>query len=335
MIPTIVPASGPTLGRRALLAGVATAASLASPAASGTTWPDRPVRIIAMTTPGTGMDTMARALAESFTRRWGQPVVVDDRPGADGIIAVEALMAARDGHALFYGSLSVATLLRLMHPRLAFDPAQELLPISLVVEDFIVAGVPASLGVDSLAGLLALARLRPPGALNYATAPGAPYLAARDLLHCAGVEMTFVPYRQWAQAIPDMLAGRIHFAVVPISYSQGGAAAEGGVRLLAIAGPHRAPGAPDTPTAVEAGHPELAIPAGNALYGPRDMPAPRRTEIAGAVRLALAEPETARRVARFGYVARGGGPEELAEMLDASRARFGELARAYGAQPQQ
>jgi tripartite-type tricarboxylate transporter receptor subunit TctC len=289
-----------------------------------------------MTAPGTGMDSMARHLAESFTRRWGQPVVVDDRPGADGIIAVEALMAARDGHSLFYGSLSVATLLRLMHPRLAFDPVQELLPISLVVEDFIAAAAPASLGVDSLAGLLALARSRPPGALNYATAPGSPYLATRDFLHRAQVEMSFVPYRTSALAIPDMLAGRIHFLVAPISSFQGqAAAAEGGARLLAIAGTHRAPGAPDAPTAAEAGHPELAIPAGNALYGPRDMPAVRRAEVAEAVRLALAEPETARRVARLGYVARGSGPEELAAMLDAARTRWGELARPYGAQPPQ
>lgn len=334
MIPTIVPVSGAALGRRAFLAGTAMVASLARPAASGTTWPDRLVRIITMTTPGTGMDTMARALAESFTRRWGQPVVVDDRPGADGIVAVEALLAARDGHALFYGSLSVVTLLRLMHPRLAFDPMQELLPISLAVEDFIAAATPASLGVDSLAGLLALARARP-GALNYATATGAVYLVTQDLLHRTGVEMSFVQYRGSAQAVPDLLQGRIHLAVLPISSFQGQGAAEGGARLLAIAGPHRAPGAPGTPTAAEAGHPEFTIPAGNALYAPRDMPAERRAMIAEAVRLALAEPETQRRVARLGYVARGGGPEELAALLEDSRQRLGELARAYGAQPKQ
>ena len=335
MISTAVPASHPSLGRRAFLAGAVTAASPTRPAASGASWPDRPVRIIAMTTPGTGMDTMARALAESFARRWGQPVVVDNRPGADGIIAVEALMAARDGHTLFYGSLGVAPLLRLMHPRLAFDPMQEVPPISLAVEDFIVAAAPASLGVNSLAALLALARSRPPGSLNYATAPGSPYLATRDFLHRAGVEMGFVPYRASAQAVPDLVQGRVHLAVLPISNLQGHATAEGGARLLAIAGPHRAPGAPDAPTAAEAGHPELTIPAGNALYGPRDMPVQRRSEIAEAVRLALAEPDTARRIARLGYVARGDGPEELAKMLDAARAHWSELARVYGARPSQ
>lgn len=320
--------------RRALAAALAGAALGATGAAAqAPAWPERPVRLVTLAAPGGGSDAVARTLAEALARRWGQPVLVDNRPGADGIVAVEAFLAARDGlHTLLFANSSTVSVNPLLHERLPYDPVRDLLPLAFVVEDFIAVVAAPSLPAGSLAELVELVRARPAGALNWAAVPGSPHLSFLAFQRAAGVEMTFVAYRNPLAAIPDLTQGRVQVALVPLGAVLGQVRA-GAVRALAVASPRRAPAAPEVPTGAEAGWPDLGFSGGLGLFAPRDMPGGLRARIAVEVAEALREPDLARRLTTLGYVPRGDGPEAFAAVLAEQGAHWAALARAHGVRP--
>ena len=322
-----------SLPRRAVLAGLAALLVAGQARAQDAAWPSRTVRLVTLAAPGQSTDAVARSLAEVLSRRWGQPVVVDNRPGGEGIISIEAFLAARDGHTLLFNPTGTWTGIHLLHERLSFEPERDMIPLSFVAQDFLALAAASSLGITSLADLVEAARARP-GAITYASAPSIPALAMVAFQREAGIELTHVPYRNPFASLPDIAQGRVGLAMLPLAPMLGPVSG-GQLRLLAVASPDRAPAAPDVPTAAEAGFPVLGFLGGFGLFAPRDMPEALRLRIAEDVRAATTDPEMARRVSALGVIPRAGTPAEFEALLLRERARWTEVARRYGVRPAQ
>ena len=214
------------------------------------------MRFIVPLPPGSGMDLSARLVAERMSERWGQPVVVENRQGADGIPAVTSFLSARDNHTFLFSFAGIVTFNHLLHERLPYDP-KDLLPVAPVIDNFLGVSATAVLKVDTLADLVAAAKAQP-GKLNWAATPGLPYYVLLALQKYAGIEMVQVAYRDFAPAYQDLNQGRLHVAGtgVPtlVPHHRAGTA-----KLMFVTNRERSPQAPDVPTASEAGFPDLTF----------------------------------------------------------------------------
>ena len=194
---------------RLAIAVAASALALTAAPSLAQTWPQRTVRFVLPLGPGAGADISARLLADRLTRQWGQPVVVENRPGGDGVLAINAVIAARDDHVLLYGPTSSFV----GHPytldKLPYDPA-DLLPIARVSNTVVCIAAPTSLNVLSLKELMAMAR-EEPGKLNWATVTGVTDIIVAGYLKSAGVDMAQIRYRDAVSALNDLVEGRIQF----------------------------------------------------------------------------------------------------------------------------
>jgi tripartite-type tricarboxylate transporter receptor subunit TctC len=297
------------------------------------TWPERLVRIV--TGPlavGSSIDTTARVLAEELSKTWKQPVVVDTRPGADGIIAAQAMLDARDGHTLLFTTHSVFTVVPLLRQPIPYDSKADVVPISLAVEDFLTMAVSPSLPVGSLAELVGLAKAKP-GQLNYYAVPGAPYLAYLAFQKGVGIDTTFVSYTNHGTAITDLLEGRLQIAVVPLAAVVGLVQAEK-IKPLAVTNDRRSPSAEHIPTMAEAGYPGFFSGGLLGMFGPKTMPPALRERIASEMSEVLARPDIKVRLAGFGLAARGTSPAEFDAIMDAQRARWTAVAHDNNIKPQ-
>ena len=313
-----------------LMALMAAAAPAVSAADADKAWPGRTVRIITGSAGGPP-DAVARTLADDFAKRWKKSVIVENRPGADFIIAVRGLLEAQDGHTLLFAPQGVITVNPLLHGTLPYDPERDFAPISLAVEDFLCVAAAPSLGVNSLSELVKLAAAKP-GELNVYVAPGSPHLAWLALQKRAGISTTFVPYKAPAPALMDLSAGRIHVAVMPLAVVRGQAEA-GAVKVLAVTNAVRAEAAPEIPTVAEAGYPDLTLGGLLGLFGPKVMSPALQERIASEVREILKEPEVEKRLINLGIRPRGTTPGEFRSVLDEERAKWTAIARANDIKP--
>jgi tripartite-type tricarboxylate transporter receptor subunit TctC len=293
-------------------------------------WPERAVRILAGPAGSSG-DAAVRTLAEALAKRWKQPVIVENRPGPDHIVTVQGLVEARDGHTLLFAPHSVLTVNPLLHSYLPYDPVHDVVPVTLVVDDFLSVVVAPSLPIDTLADFIAYARPRP-RELNFYAVPGAPYLAYLALEKRAGIETTYVPYRNFMGALPDLSQGRIQVAVMPLAAVQGSLQA-GTVKLLAVTNAQRTPAAPDVPTVAEAGFPEFTFGGLLGLFGPKEMAAELRERIASDVRAVLTEADVKQRLSNLGLLARGTTAAEFGNIIDEQRAKWAAIAREHDIKP--
>src|SRR5258708_40138531 len=234
-------------------------------------WPERTVRVITPGAPGSSIDVAARLFAERLAERWGKPVVIDNRPGADGILAVQAFLQGNDGHNLLFAFPGLGAVVPLLHDSLPYDPVNDLVPITSAADDFLCVAVPGKLPVSTLGDLVAFAQARP-GKLNWAGAAGAPYLTFLEFQRRAGLAMTYTPYRSAAQALPDLMTDQIQLTVMPLA-SALPLARNGRIKLLAVTAPERSAASPDLMTAIQAGDPE---PTGAP---PPGFSAPKRNPI--------------------------------------------------------
>lgn len=321
-------------GRRAVLAALpATALPLRHPGAQpAANWPDRRVRLIAPAVPGSALDLVTRLMAERLGARWGQQVIVEGRPGGDGVPALETMLRAPPGDALLLANHGVMTVTPILNPRLGFDPMAEMPAIADLTADQFSVVVPASLPVRDLAGLVGHARARP-GALNYTAAQGPPYLAVRAFLRDAGLDMVFVAYRGVGSAtVAEMVAGRLHAMMTPIAPIVG-AVRDGQLRAIAVTGPERAPALPDVATSTEQDFPAFRQEGIHGLFGWKGMADPLRERIAAEAGTILADPALAERLRATGLLVRGGTPEGFAATLGAQRRHWAALAREFGTAP--
>jgi tripartite-type tricarboxylate transporter receptor subunit TctC len=242
---------------RILTLGLVLAIGLVAAQANAQTWPQRTVRVILPLPPGTATDIAARLFAQRLAERWGQPVIVENRQGGDGIPAVMSFLAARDNHTLMFSFAGVITINPLIHDKLPYDPARDLVPVASVVDNFFAIAASAALKVASLEDFVRLVRSQP-GKLNWAATPGLPDYIFAALQRSAGIKMTQVSYRDFTPALQDLGEGRIHVAVSGLAFLLP-QVQTGKAKLLMVTNHERAPLAPDIPTAQEAGYPDLTF----------------------------------------------------------------------------
>jgi tripartite-type tricarboxylate transporter receptor subunit TctC len=304
----------------------------ASPAehASAQNWPQRVVRFIVPLGPGSGSDIGARLFADRLSARWGKPVVIENRPGGDGIVAIAAFVNAHDDHVLLYAPASTFTAHPFLHDKLPYEQA-DLLPVARVSNTLVALVTPSAQQIGSLAELVALARAEP-GKLNWATATGISDFLFAAFLKSAKLDMAKVPYRDTVHASTDLAEGRIQLywgalAIVRPHVQSGKA------RLIAISNNIRAPDEPNAPTVAEAGFPELGFDGLVGLFGPRDMAEALRERIAADIKAVAADPMIATRLITTGQVVSPGRPAEFAASIDAQRATVAAIAKDLGIKP--
>jgi len=282
--------------------------------------------------PGASPDVAARIFAEPLTTRWGQPVIIENRPGADGLIGTAEFAAAQDDHALLFSFAAPLTVYPEVKQRLSYDPTIDVLPVSTVSDTFGALCVPASLPISSLSDFVAFARARP-GELNWASGGGAFPIVFAGFVKSARLNMTQVPYRDQNLAIQDIAGGRIQIiattmtAILPLAQA-------GKVRVLAITNRNRSPLWPDIPTAAEAGYPELSFEGLIGVFGPRSLAESRRAQIAADIRSIAGDRQVAERLAAAGQISRGSTPAEFAAAIETQRKQIAAIVRDIGMQKQ-
>jgi tripartite-type tricarboxylate transporter receptor subunit TctC len=294
-------------------------------------WPSRPVKVLVPFGPGSGTDIVTRLLAPRLSERWGQPVVIDNRPGADGVIGVQAFVSAHDQHTLLFTPAGQITLSPLLHDELPFDPVRDLVPIAAAVDPSIGIAVGKDVPAASLANLSTLARSQPDRYL-WAGVPGMPDLIFKAFLTRETVRMKHVPYRVQSMALQDLGAGRIHVMAASVA-TLSPVLQSGAARLLAVTTRARIAGAPDVPTTSEAGYPVLTVAGRWGFYGWRDMPGTLRDRISDDIRHALDDAALAAKLAAMGLTVAPADAEEFARAVEEQGRQVHEIARIIGLKP--
>jgi tripartite-type tricarboxylate transporter receptor subunit TctC len=317
------------MNRRSLLALGAIAICIHSaPAfAQAQSWPTRSVRFILPLGPGSGVDIGSRLIADKLSQKWGKPVVIENKPGGDAIVAISAFTQANDDHVLLMAPTSTFTAHPFLHEKLPYD-LKDLVPIARVSNTVVAVGVPAALGINSIDDLLKRAKAEP-GKLNMASATGANDFVATGFLKQAGADIARVPYRDAVQAINDLAEGRIQLYVAAFAIMRPQVQA-GKVKVIAITNSERAPTIPDVPTAKEAGHPALGIDGLIGLFGPKDMPKELRDRIAADLMAAASDPDVSAKIGATGQIVRPGGAEEFAKEIEVQSKVVSDAAAAAG-----
>ena len=305
---------------------------LSQTCAAADAWPSRPVRFIITLGPGSGVDIGARLFADKLSAKWGQPVVVENRPGGDGIVAITSFLGAHDDHTLLVSPVSAFTAHPYFHDKLPYDP-KDLIPIARISKTVVAVSVPASLNVNSLKELEALAREKP-GQLNWTTATGFTDFVFAGYLHTVGLKMAKVPYKNPAGAAADLASGVIQVYMPAYAIVRPQVEA-GKVKVLAITNSERAPAIPDTPTAVEAGYPSLRFDGLVGLFGSPEIADAVRNKIADDIRAIAADPEIIKRLTATAQIVSPGNATEFAASIAEQREQVAAVAKLFGNKPVQ
>ncbi|GGC42877.1 hypothetical protein GCM10011504_21620 [Siccirubricoccus deserti] len=306
--------------RRLLPAVAAAGLTMRRADAQAAGWPTRPVRIIVPFTPGGSNDAMARPLAERLHARFGQPFVIENRPGAGSAVGVGVLaQSPPDGHTLLVTTSSIAAIGAVQGT--GFDPAAELDAVALLARAPLVALTPPASPIDSITALVAADRARP-GTLHYASSgPGSTTHIMAELFNLrAGTRLQHVPYRGTAPALTDLTAGRVDLMFTTMA-SAAGQIRGGLLRIIAYTGDERPEGSPPAPTVKQAGIPyEAGIWWG--LFAPRGLPPALRDAINAATNAALADAGFGRYLAAEGAIP---APLQVADFATFLRREVGEM----------
>jgi tripartite-type tricarboxylate transporter receptor subunit TctC len=303
-------------------------AALLPLAAHAQQWPQRPVRFIVPLGPGAGADITARMLAERLSKQWGQPVVVENRPGADGVVAINAVLAARDDHVLMYGPSGSFV----GHPytldKVPYDRS-DLVPVARVSNTVVVLAVPSSLKVQTLKELMQLVR-EEPGKLNYTAVTQVYDIMFAAYFKNAGLSMVKVSYKDPVSALNDLVEGRIHLYSAAYSIVRAQAQA-GRIRILAVQNHTRAPGL-DIPTVAEEGYRDLQLDGLVGIFAARSsgISDAVRERIAADVRTQASDPVLAERMTATGQIVNPGSPAEFAAAIDEQGSSLAAWFKAIG-----
>ena len=312
----------------ALLAAAGASAIVAPPARADIEWPTRPVRWILPFGAGSGVDVGARLLSDKLGAKWRQPLIVDNRPGGDAIIAMTAFLNANDDHTLLYCGTGSYTVHPYTTANLPYNLNRDLAPIARVAETVMGFATPSSMKLGSLKEFVALARARP-GQLNAAVPQGITELVFDGFLKNEKLDVQKVPYKDVVQAVPDLVEGRIN--VIYASYTTvRPATLSGGATLLAIGARSRVADLPAVPTTREAGVPSLELDGLSGLFGPAKMPIELRRKIGADIVDALKDKTILSRLDQSGQMPAPGGPEDLGASVQAQIDQVDAIAALIG-----
>ena len=290
------------------------------------TYPSRTVKFILPFGPASGTDTVARMVGDQLAKRWGQPVVIENRPGGDGLISINAFTAANDDHTLLWVPVGVFAVHPFEREKLPYDADRDLLPIVGVTSLALAVSAPESLKTPTLRDFIALVKANP-GKFNAAAASGNADFLLGFFLKSMDLNIAKVPYRDIMQGPTDIAEGRIQLLssslaiVVPLIQA-------GKIRVMAVTSKQRMPSAPDVPTVREAGFPALEMDSPGGIFGPRGMPLATRERIAEDVRAVLAaDPTIAKRLEATGQVVTGQRPAEFAVGIKQLRDQLAAIAK--------
>ena len=300
-------------------------AVLAPTAVARAEWPERAVKLIVTFPPGSANDAAARIFADSLGKKWGKPVVVESRPGAEGTIGVGSFVSSPDDHALLYtvaGSITVAPLLV---DKLPYDANQDLMPIAATTSIVLTLAVSNELAVRSIPELIAVLRANP-GKYAWTSGPTLPRYVFAAFLKRNGLQMNFVSYRDASQPQADLGEGRIQALLTSLTASSA-PVQSGKARFLAVVNPTRAGTLPDLKTARELGYPELEIEGLAGIFGGKAIPQTLRNRIAADVTAICAEADIRRKLEAGGHNVLSGSTEELKAGIEKQRAWVTEVTK--------
>jgi len=317
--------------RRSLMGAAATGALAAALIGSGraqSSYPDSPIKIIVPYTAGSPNDTFARAVAPVLMLRVKQPVIVDNRAGAGTLLGVKAVMtSAPDGYTLLFTNTPTHVIAQFVADGIAYDPIRDFAPIVAVGTTSLVLVVSATTPATTLQEFIAYARSNP-RKLNFGFGQGTlPHLIGEAFKIATGTDIVSIPYRGGAQAITDMLGGR-----VDMNFGAGATLLpfirENKIKALAVTSPTRSTELPDVPTMIECGLPSLTTVTHYGLFGLAGIPADVVTKLNGEMNEALETPEVRASMLSVGIEPMGGSPQDFAAVIAQQLQQWGPVAKA-------
>ncbi len=318
--------------REMWVALVAIALSIAAPAAMSQAYPSKPVRLIVPFGAGGAPDAAARLIAPRLAERFGQPVIVENRPGGDTIIGTEAVAkASPDGHTMLFSAASSMTILPHTRKRLPYDPFKDFVHVvQTAYVQFVLAASP-SVPAASVTELVALARSQP-GRLSYASASEAAYITAEMFKHSTKVDIMHVPYKALATATTDLLSGQVtimfgSFATVVPHFKTKS------LKALAVTGEKRSPALPDVPTMAETGVSSFESSSAYGISAPRATPPAAVKRWNNEVAAVLRMPDIAEKFLALGLEARFGTSEQFTALLQAESEKQRAVLQRIGFKP--
>ena len=302
----------------------------AGPSSAQQAWPTRPVRFIVPFGPGAGADIGARLVADKLSKTWGQPVIIDNRPGGDSFIAITAFLSANDDHTFLFTPAGNFVVHPFVHSKLPYDP-KDLIPVARVSNTILATAISKDAPYNTVKEFTEAAR-KAPGKFNAGLVPGITEFTFWGYMNEQGLDITQAPYRDINVAPTDLGEGRIQvvmssFAIVQPQWQAGR------IKLMAINNGTRTPAAPDVPTAREAGYPSLEVEGLVGLFGIKTISQELKNKIAADVREAAADGSIAERLRATGQAINIGGPDEFAAAIAAQSAKVAATAKAINFKP--
>jgi tripartite-type tricarboxylate transporter receptor subunit TctC len=291
-------------------------------------WPRRTVKFIVPFAPGAGADIGARLAADILSRQWGQPVVVENRPGGDSLIAIRAVTNDNDDHQFLFSPSGNFTPHPYRHEKLGYVRSRDLIPIARFSNTILAIGVSESLGIKTLRELVDLAKKKP-RELNVMTVPGITEFVWDGFAKAEGVEIEKVPFTNLTQGAGEMATGRMHITMSALAIMQP-VLQTGGARLLAVTSRNRAPAVKDIPTVIEAGVPSLELEGLVGLFGARSLTPELRKRIGDDVAAIAARPEIAEKLVATGQVPNPGGADEFSAAIVRQEEQIAAIAKQIG-----
>jgi tripartite-type tricarboxylate transporter receptor subunit TctC len=310
------------------------AASIASKAAAQPapgTYPSRPIHIVVTFTPGGAPDILARLISERMAADWGQPVVVDNKPGAGGNLGAEAVSkAAPDGHTIVVGTVGTHSINGALYARMPYDMVRDFAPITLLATTPNMLVVNNDVPAKNLKEFIALGKKE--GKMSFASSGSGTsiHVSGELFKSMTGIDMEHIPYKGRATAIPDVIGGRVTmmFDNMPSSLPL---VREGRMRALGVTSAQRSPAAPEIPTLAEQGLTGFEAVSWFALFAPAGTPRPIVDKLQLEVKKILQTPDVARRLADAGLDAVGSTPDELAAYQRAEITKWAKVVKDSGA----
>jgi tripartite-type tricarboxylate transporter receptor subunit TctC len=313
-----------------LFAGLLAAFALA---AGAQTWPAKPVRIVVAYPPGGGIDVLVRQLAEKLTPAWGQPVVVENKPGANTIVATDAVAkSAADGHTILMTTDATFSINPHLYAKLPYDAQRDFMPVTMLVLLHQLLVAHPSLQANTLEELIKLAKAKP-GAINYASygSGSQPHLAGEMLKNKAGIDLVHVPYKGISLAVPAVMAGEVQLTFAGIATSMG-PLKSGRIKPIAIGGAKRSALLPQVPTFAELGYPEVETHAWFGLFLPAGSPKDAVARIYQDTKRILEESDfKQKQLIEKGYEVTASSPEDFVNYLKRDSESRGRAVRISGA----